>query len=305
VTVAYKTQDMATEWEGKSRGTLLGYRIYIFFLRNFGIGAAYFLLRIVIVYYTLFSPKSNRDTYTYFRKRHGFSRGKSVLNIYKSYYTFGQTLTDKVAIATGLRDKFTYTHNGIEHIDNMLQKNQGGILISGHVGNFEISHYFLEDRYHIANISMVTTHAEHQDIKEYMERISAKSHLKFIVVKDDMSHIFEIHKAIDEGGLVVFTGDRYMPGSKTLTENFLGKKAKFPMGPYLLAARLNLPVLFVYFMKGPKRHYDLYAQTAEFKARDAQGLLKEYTESMEGILKKYPLQWFNYFDFWGDRKGEM
>ncbi len=294
---------MATEWEGKSRGTLLGYQIYIFFLRHFGIGTAYFLLRFVIVYYVLFSPKSNRDTYSYFRKRQEYSTWQSIWAVYKSYYLFGQTLTDKVAISTGLRDRFTYTHNGIEHIDNLLQKNQGGILISGHVGNFEISHYFLEDRYHVSNISMVTTHAEHQNIKDYMDRISVESHLKFIVVKEDMSHIFEIHKAIDDGGLVVFTGDRYLPGTKTLTENFLGKKAHFPMGPYLLASRLNLPVLFVYFMKGQKRHYDLYAQTAEFKARDAQGLLKGYTESMESILKKYPLQWFNYFDFWKDREG--
>lgn len=293
---------MAAEWEGKSRGTLLGYKIYIFFLRTFGIGAAYFLLRFVICYYVLFSPKSNRDIYAYFRKRHRYDKWKSLLNIYKSYYTFGQTLTDKIAISTGLRDKFTYTHDGIEHIDDLLKKNQGGILISGHVGNFEISHYFLEDRYSISKISMVTTMAEHENIQNYMERISVKSHLKFIVVKEDMSHIFEIHKAIDEGGLVVFTGDRYMPGSKTLKENFFGKEAHFPVGPYILASRLNMPVLFVYFMKGSKRHYDLYARTARFKARDAQGLLKEYTQSMEWILKKYPLQWFNYFDFWDDRK---
>jgi len=293
---------MATEWEGKSRGTLLGYKIYIFFLQNFGISSAYFILHLVIFYYILFSPRSNRDTYTYFRKRHCDSKWKSAVNVYKSYYTFGQTLTDKVAISTGLREKFTYTHDGIEHIDNLLQKNQGGILISGHVGNFEISHYFLEDRYSISKISMVTTMAEHENIQEYMEQISVKSHLKFIVVEDDMSHIFKIHKAIDEGGLVVFTGDRYMPGTKVLNETFLGKETSFPMGPYLLASRLNMPVLFVYFMKGEKRHYDLYARTAQFKARDAEGLLREYTQSMEWILKKYPLQWFNYFDFWKDRE---
>lgn len=293
---------MAAEWEGKSRGTLLGYKIYIFFLKTLGISAAYFLLRFVIFYYVLFSPKSNRDIYYYFRKRHGFSRWKSFFNIYKSYYTFGKTLTDKVAISTGLQKEFTYTHDGIEHIDNLLNKKQGGILISGHIGNFEISHYLLENKYALPQMSMVTTFAEHANIQEYLEGISVASALKFIVVKEDMSHIFEIKKAIDEGGLVVFTGDRYMPGSKTLTEIFLGKEAKFPVGPYLLAARLNMPVLFVYFMKRSDRHYDLYARTAQFKARDAQGLLKEYTESMEWILKKYPLQWFNYFDFWEDRK---
>lgn len=293
---------MAAEWEGKSRGTLLGYKIYITFLRTFGLSATYFLLGFVIFYYVLFSPKSNRDIYRYFKRRQKYSKWKSLRSIYASYFTFGKTLTDKVAISIGLKDKFTYTHDGIEHIDHLLKKNQGGILISGHVGNFEISHYFLEDRYSISNISMVTTMAEHQNIQEYMEGISQKAHLRFIVVKEDMSHIFEIHKAIDDGGLVVFTGDRYMPGSKTLSETFMGKEAQFPMGPYLLASRLNMPVLFVYFMRGNNKHYNLYARTAQFKARDAQGLLKEYTQSMEWILKKYPLQWFNYFDFWDDRK---
>ncbi len=237
------------EWEGKSRGTLLGYKIYIFFLRNCGISASYFILRFVIFYYVLFSPRSNKDTYSYFRKRLQFSRWKSILNVYKSYYTFGQTLTDKIAISTGLKEKFTYTHNGIEHIDNLLQKNQGGILISGHIGNFEISHYFLEDRYSISKISMVTTMAEHANIQEYMERISMKSHLKFIVVQEDMSHIFEIHKAIDDGGLVVFTGDRYMPGGKVLNETFLCKVAIFSWGAYVFCSGLKIPVLFVYFMK--------------------------------------------------------
>ena len=291
---------MATEWEGKSRGTLLGYKIYIFFLKNFGIASAYFLLHFVIFYYILFSPRSNRDTYAYFRKRHGYSRGKSILSIYKSYYTFGKTLTDKVAISTGLRHKFTYTHDGIEHIDNLLQKNQGGILISGHVGNFEISHYFLENRYSISKISMVTTQAEQRNIQEYLSQMSMDTTLELILVKDDMSHIFEIHAALEKGGLVVITGDRFLPGGKYLTENFMGAPAKFPLGPFRLASRLKVPVLFVYVMKGKKRNYRLYARQAEAKGRDAQALLKEYTESMEWVLEKYPLQWFNYFDFWED-----
>lgn len=147
---------------------------------------------------------------------------------------------------------------------------------------------------------MVTTHAEHQNIKEYMDGIITKSSMEFIVVQEDMSHIFEIHNALGQGGLVVFTGDRYLPGSKTLKEDFLGAEADFPLGPYLLATRLKVPVLFVYVMKGPKKEYHLYAKKAIAKARDPQALLREFTQSMEWILEKYPYQWFNYFDFWKD-----
>ncbi|WP_400071753.1 hypothetical protein [Zobellia russellii] len=116
-----------------------------------------------------------------------------------------------------------------------------------------------------------------------------------------MSHIFEIHTALTNGELVCFTGDRYIEGTKFLEQQYLGATAKFPMGPYLLASRLNVPVLFVYVMKESKKHYHLYARTAEVKRGDAQGLLEKYTENLEWIIKKYPLQWFNYFDFWGDK----
>lgn len=291
---------MATEWEGKSRGTVLGYKLYIFFLNTFGLPTAYFLLRFVVLYYFLFSPTSSRAIYYYFNKRLKYSTLKGIAAIYKSYYTLGKVLTDRVAISTNFREEYKYTHNGIEHIDHLLKQNKGGVLISGHIGNFEVSHYFLEYRYSISKIFMVTTHAEHENIKQYMDGIITKSSMEFIVVQEDMSHIFQIHAALDQGGLVVFTGDRYLPGTKTLRQEFLGAEADFPLGPFLLATRLRVPVLFVYVMKGPKKEYHLYAKKAIAKARDPQALLKEFTLSMEWILEKYPLQWFNYFDFWKD-----
>jgi predicted LPLAT superfamily acyltransferase len=51
-------------------------------------------------------------------------------------------------------------------------------------------------------------------------------------------------------------------------------------------------------MKEPNLHYHLYTLEAKVKHRDEKGLLKEYTQSLEGMIQKYPLQWFNYFDFW-------
>ena len=171
-------------------------------------------------------------------------------------------------------------------------------MISAHVGNFEIAEYFFEEIDTRSQISLVTTDAEHQNIKEYMEKVTIRSKVKFILVKEDMSHIFEINNALSNGELVCFTGDRYMKGQKVLTESLMGKDANFPAGPFLLASRLNVPVLFVYVMKETNKHYHLYSRRAEVKNRDAQGLLKKYTESVEWMLKKYPLQWFNYYDFW-------
>lgn len=289
---------MAGEWEGKSKGTVLGYKIFIFFIRKLGVRAAYGLLYFVALYYVFFAGKSTRSIFYYFRKRLKYSWTKSVLSIYKSYYVFGKTIIDKAAISSGLQNRFTHECDGVDNIIELLDKKQGGIMISAHVGNFEIAEFFFEEIDTRSQISLVTTDAEHKNIKEYMEKVTMRSNVKFILVKDDMSHIFEINNALSNGELVCFTGDRYMKGQKLLTESLMGKEANFPAGPFLLASRLNVPVLFVYVMKETNKHYHLYARQAEVKNRDAQGLLKKYTESVEWMLKKYPLQWFNYFDFW-------
>lgn len=290
------------QWEGKSRGAVAGYRIFIFLIKNLGIKSAYLLLYFVAFYFLLFSYQGTKSSYYYFHQRLGFSKLNSIWKVYKSYFVFGQTIIDKVVISSGIKNKFTFEHDGGEAIVELLKEKKGGILISAHVGNFEIADYFFNEIDVNSQINLVTTDNEHRAIKDYLESISLKNNLKFIIVNEDLSHIFEINNALNNNELVCFTGDRYFEGNKVLTENLLGKSAKFPGGTFLLGSRLNVPVLFVYVMKETNKHYHLYTRKANFKKRDAQDLLKSYTQSIEWILKKYPYQWFNYFDFWNDIK---
>ncbi|KGO89662.1 LpxL/LpxP family acyltransferase [Flavobacterium suncheonense] len=287
-----------SQWDGKSKGTLLGYKIFVFCIQKLGIKAAYSVLIFVAFYYFLFERKSNQAAFYYFRNRLGYSYFKSKLMVYKSYYTFGQTLIDKTAISAGSRDKFTYEFDGVELLHQLLAEKKGGVLISAHVGNFEIAEHFFGEIDLNCQINLVTTDREHSVIKEYLESVTQKSFIKFILIKDDLSHIFEINNALSNNELICFTGDRYFEGTKYMTEELLGQPAHFPAGPFLIASRLKVPVVFVYVMKEANLHYHLYARMATVKQRDAQGLLKAYTTSVESILQKYPLQWFNYFDFW-------
>lgn len=220
--------------------------------------------------------------------------------VFKNYFVFGQTIIDKVAIGAGLRDKFTYEFDGIDTLKRLLAEKKGGVLISAHIGNFEIAEHFFADIDFDFQINLVTTDREHTQIKEYLENVTKKSSVKFILVKEDLSHIYDINNALAKNELICFTGDRYMEGSKALEAEFLGKSAKFPAGPFLIASRLKVPVAFVYVMKEPNLHYHLYTREAQVKHRDAQALLETYLESVSGMIEKYPLQWFNYFDFWDD-----
>lgn len=295
---------MAKKWEGKSKGTVFGYKIFVFFIKSLGLASAYFILNFVVLYYFLFSRKGRNSSFDFFRNHLEYPKFKSARSVLKNTYVFGQTIIDKIAISSGLRDKFTYEFNGEHYITDLLKKRQGGILISAHVGNFEIAEFFFDEIDQASQIHLVTTDGEHEKIKTYLESVTGKSRIKFILVNEGLNHIFEIKAALDQGGLVCFTGDRYFEGTKTLTQKLLGKEAEFPAGPFLMASRLNVPVLFVYVMKETNKHYHLYARRAQVNNRDAHGLLKEYVESVEWMLGKYPLQWFNYFKFWNPKELE-
>lgn len=284
------------DWEGKSKGTVTGYKIFIFLIKNAGLNAAYALLAFVSLYYFFFNQKQTKIIYRYFREKHRQSVFQSLINTYRNNFVFGQTIIDKVAIAAGLEHKFTYEFDGIENIHQLAKDDSAGIMISAHVGNFEVAQHFMGD--FDKKIHLVTTDEERAAIKSLLDNVMAKPKVNFIIVNEDLSHIFEINKVIEEKQMICFTGDRFFPNTKTLEAEFLGETAKFPAGTFLISSRLRTPVLFVYVMRERNRHYHLYARKAEFTNRDANSLLESYTKSIEKILEKYPLQWFNYYDFW-------
>lgn len=287
-----------SQWDGSSKGTLLGYRIFVFFIKNAGLKISYLILYFVASYYFIFLKKSNRAIFYYFNQRLGYSYFKSKRMVFKSYYTFGQTIIDKISVSAGMRNRFTYEFDGFDKIKKLLDEKRGGVLISAHIGNFEISEYFFGEIDLECQINLVTSASERSEIKNYLESITKVSSIKFIIIQEDLSHIFEINSALARNELICFTGDRYFEGVKCISENLLGAEANFPAGPFLIASRLKVPVVFVYVMKEANLHYHLYASEAEVKHRDERGVLKAYIESVESMVRKYPLQWFNYFDFW-------
>ena len=175
------------KWKGKSKGTILGYRIFVWCIRNIGIRSSYFVLYFVAFYYFLFEKKSNKYYRYYFQKRLDYGFWKTKISLFKSYFTFGQTLIDKTAISAGLKNRFTYEFDGIEILKQLLAEKKGGVLISAHMGNFEVAEHFFGEIDLDCQINLVTTDQEHSVIKAYLESISeVRSTIKFIIVKDNL-----------------------------------------------------------------------------------------------------------------------
>lgn len=292
------------EWEGKTRGGTFGYSFFIYIIKIIGVLPAYAFLCFVIPYFILFAPKATRNIWYYARRIHKFNCINSVKLLFSNYYRLGQILIDKVAIGNGLVNKFKFKFENYEGFLDLLNENEGAVIVGAHVGNWEMGVPFFGD--YGKKINIVLYDAEYQKIKEILKKNAYGSTYKIIPISDNsFSHVFAIKSAIDEKEYVCFQGDRYLAEEHTLKSEFLGKETLFPRGPFLLASRIKVPVIFYYAMREKGRRYRFYFKQVEHKWSDRMDedfLLQQYINSFENIVRRYPEQWFNYYPFWKKKK---
>jgi len=290
------------QWHGKSRGNKLGYGIFVFVVSKLGIRPAYILLHVVAAYFFLFSWSSSRHSFNFFNKRLQYRFFKSVWSVYRNYYVFGQTLLDKIVVMAGIRNKFTFHFDGRHNLDAIVKSGRGGILLSAHVGNWEAAGHLLE---HLnTRINVVMFDGEHQQIKQYIDEVTGGHNFKVIVIRDDMSHVYAISEALQKNELVCLHADRFLEGNKTSALAFLGETALFPEGPFLLAAGFRVPVSMAFAFKETSTHYHFFGSTPierkedEKKHEFVNRLKSTFVSAVEQKIRRYPLQWFNYYNFW-------
>ena len=94
--------------------------------------------------------------------------------------------------------------------------------------------------------------------------------------------------------------DRKVPGQKNFQLPFLGGVASFPAGPFVMAHKFNVPITFVFAVKTKTTHYALSATEPLMHASSPEAIAQKYVERLEEIVRAYPAQWFNFYDFYAD-----
>src|SRR5690606_1565153 len=200
----------------------------------------------------------------------------------------------------GLKHPLTFTHEGIEHIETIVKNGKGGILLSAHLGNWEVAGHLLNRV--DAPINIVMYDGEDEQIKNYMQQFDEKRSFNIILIKDDLSHICEMSAALARNELICLHGDRFRPGNRVMQHSFLGEAANFPAGPFILAAKLKALVCFVFAFKETNLHYHFYAYPHNvYDGPSKQGIehmLDYFVVILDTRLQQYPAQWFNYYDIW-------
>ncbi len=294
-----------SEWSGQSKGTPIGYKIFIIFLKYLPLWFAYFIAWFVALYFFFFTEKTHIANF--YKQAFKLSGKKLRKYIFSNFYTFSKVILDRISILAGFKSNFTFEYEGEEHLINLGKGGAGGFIIGAHAGNWEVAGKLFTRLNTPVHILMYD--GERSEIKEIIERTTGGKAFNVIYIKEnDISHIYAINEAIKKGELIAMHGDRFLSGNKSHECDFFGKTALFPTGPYYLASSLKAPVCFVSTMKEGRKHYHFYATPPEFvqqgKANrktletDVKIFAEKYAKNLENTLRKYPLQWFNYYNFW-------
>lgn len=270
-------------------------------LRVLDIRLLYLLIMLVIMPVCLLLNTNNSRTtsYRYFRRRIGYGRWKAAWATYVNHYRFGQVVIDRFAMFAGKR--FDLKIEGYENFSRLSEQEDGFMMLSSHIGCYEVAGYSLVSQ--TKRFNALVYGGEKATVMEGRRERLGSNNIRMIPVMPDMSHLFLINEALSNHEIVSMPADRIVGTTKTLAVNFLGAKARLPLGPFSVATMRELDVVAVNVLRTSSKGYTVYVTPLSYDKEAArkvqmQQLAESYAAELEKRVRQYPTQWYNFYDFW-------
>lgn len=310
-------------WRLNERGSALGLRLLAWACRLFGLGIARACLVPVVAYFALTDARGRAASRLY-QQRLRASTPELALppasagRVFRHMLTFANAALDKFAAWSGLIGEHQVDIVDVATLDAAAANPRGALVIGSHLGNLEMTRALARargiDRIHAV---VYTRHA--QRFKSMLAGANDAFANNLIEVDDiGPATAIMLRERVDQGDWLVIVGDRVPANDdgRVVYANFLGTPAPFAQGPFILASLLECPVYLLFCMRDEDRktgsrrlsrpryrlYFEAFADAIDLPRRTRQITLTEYAaryaQRLEHYCRRYPLQWFNFFDFW-------
>ena len=193
-------------------------------------------------------------------------------------------------------------------LDAYAASGSGVMLIVSHLGNAELSRAALSARFkRPVNVLLHTRHAAKYNALIKSVRPDAEANtIQVTEVGPDTA--IALQERLERGEWLAIAGDRTpVTGQARMSRvPFLGQPAPFSHGPYILAALLQCPVYLMFCLGDASGHtvtFEPFAERIDLPRKDREtaltALAARYAQRLEHYSLLAPLQWYNFFDFWG------
>lgn len=228
--------------------------------------------------------------------------------VFSTFYKFARNWADVMLMmrVRGRRlDALIGRRSDGSPLDEAIACGNGAILISPHLGNWELGGLGLAQMGY--RINVLTFREPDEKVNELRERVRSERGINFIYVdRDDTSPlaVIEAVNALRRNEILALLGDRD-GSSHTLEFDFFGRSTQIPVGAAYLALASGAPVIPVFVPLEKGRYATLMEKPVYFSAGHGRhsGAIREgiaqVLAAFETYIRRYPDQWYNFFDYWG------
>ncbi len=191
---------------------------------------------------------------------------------------------------------------GEEHFQAARASRRGTLLLTAHMGNPEVGAIGLGT--HVEPVHVLYWRDRFATAEEFRNRMRSRGNVYGIPVDASPLSVVPAYHALSDGGILACHGDRDFNDLGWPAE-FFGATAKFPPGPFLLAARAGALIVPTFFLLEPDRRFLVIYEPPI--PMDGDGPLEQRARAglaawiaiLERRIRQFPEQWYCFYPFWG------
>jgi KDO2-lipid IV(A) lauroyltransferase len=198
--------------------------------------------------------------------------------------------------------------SGHERLLDAQREGKGAILLTAHVGNFELGGLFLRD----LKINAVVAYVPDPSpvIEEHREEARRALLMQGVPVTNSPFAFIPLLRALKDGRFVAIQGDRDVSGTGRRL-SFFGKSVSFPVGPFRLAAISGAPILPVFVLQEEDGRYRTLVEPpirlglaagsrTEPDETELSTAMVRWVAILSRVIHENPTQWYLFKRFWED-----
>jgi Kdo2-lipid IVA lauroyltransferase/acyltransferase len=213
----------------------------------------------------------------------------------ESYEHLGRTFIESAlldSLGTDGLQKLVETVEGWEEIEEVMAKGKGAVLVTGHIGNWELAGAYVAARG--IPLDAIVRGMANPLFEAY---INHTRELMGMTVVHDSEAVRRTPRSLRAGRAVAFVADQGVLGLASTFVPFFGRPAKTPRGAAVFALRFDVPVVFVVALRRPNGRYRIVVERIEApqtgdRDRDVDAIVARFTEHLEKWVRAVPAQYF-------------
>ncbi len=193
---------------------------------------------------------------------------------------------------------------GLEYFDNAYKMGKGVIVLTGHIGNFELLAAYLSLKGY--KLSVIGRELYDRRLNALLVKSRESVGLENI---PSTASVKQIIRALRLGRVLGVLADQDSSRVRGVFVNFFKRPARTPVGPALLAHKTQSPIVPMAVVREEDDKYKILVKEpielafSGDKERDIIRTTQKYTQVLESVIREYPSQWLWMHDRWRSKPG--